>query len=133
MAYTGLRSHLTAAGLQEETSLWDQVNDFGWLRASKSPHWNVLPEAERVATACMTVEGQTDDDDYQDAGAQCAVATSARTSSVASDDGGDSASELQSTASAIVDATDAGGAAAVAAVAAVGATEEEEEDEPDEI
>lgn len=26
-----------------------QVNDFGWLRATPSPHWAVLPEAERAA------------------------------------------------------------------------------------
>ncbi len=33
---------------QEQTDLWSQVDDFKWLRAEQSPHWSVLPEAERV-------------------------------------------------------------------------------------
>ncbi|KAG9197279.1 hypothetical protein G6514_001918 [Epicoccum nigrum] len=31
-----------------EANLWDQVDDFGWLRAEPSPNWGVLPEGERV-------------------------------------------------------------------------------------
>jgi hypothetical protein len=126
MSYTGLRGHLESAGLDKETGLWDQVNDFGWLRASKSPHWNVLPEAERVASASMAVDGQADDDDNDDdAAAAGAVATSPLTSSVAPDDDRVADSESQSTASAIAGAMDAGGAAAV--------EQEQEEEEPDEI
>lgn len=29
-------------------NMWDQVDDFGWLKAEKSPNWGVLPEGERV-------------------------------------------------------------------------------------
>ncbi|KIV99847.1 uncharacterized protein PV09_08516 [Verruconis gallopava] len=29
-------------------NLWDQVDDFNWLKASRSPNWTVLPETERV-------------------------------------------------------------------------------------
>lgn len=29
-------------------NMWDQVDDFKWLKAEASPHWSVLPEEERV-------------------------------------------------------------------------------------
>ena len=29
-------------------NLWDQVDDFGWLKAEKSPNWGILPEEKRV-------------------------------------------------------------------------------------
>ena len=29
-------------------NLWDQVDDFKWLKAEASPHWSVLPEEKRV-------------------------------------------------------------------------------------
>ncbi|KAK4098660.1 hypothetical protein N658DRAFT_499113 [Parathielavia hyrcaniae] len=31
-----------------ETNLFDQVDDFKWLKATASPNWSVLPEAEAV-------------------------------------------------------------------------------------
>jgi hypothetical protein len=27
---------------------WDQVDDFKWLKAEQSPHWNILGEEARV-------------------------------------------------------------------------------------
>lgn len=27
--------------------MWDQVQDFNWLRAEQSPHWRVMEEMER--------------------------------------------------------------------------------------
>lgn len=38
---------LQAAQLSEESGLWQQVDDFGWVKASASPHWRVLPEPDR--------------------------------------------------------------------------------------
>uniref|UniRef100_A0A7S4FA02 C-CAP/cofactor C-like domain-containing protein n=1 Tax=Chrysotila carterae TaxID=13221 RepID=A0A7S4FA02_CHRCT len=38
---------LAAAGLKPEHNMWDQANDFDWLKAQQSPHWCILPEAER--------------------------------------------------------------------------------------
>ena len=32
----------------ERKNMWDQVDDFKWLRAEHSPNWSVLPEVERV-------------------------------------------------------------------------------------
>ncbi|KAF2144451.1 uncharacterized protein K452DRAFT_325039 [Aplosporella prunicola CBS 121167] len=32
----------------EEPNLWDQVDDFKWLRAEPSPHWSALAPASRV-------------------------------------------------------------------------------------
>lgn len=30
------------------SNMWDQVDDFKWLKSEHSPNWEVLPEAERV-------------------------------------------------------------------------------------
>jgi hypothetical protein len=38
-----------SAGLSKADNLWQQVDDFNWLRAQQSPNWQVLPEAERKA------------------------------------------------------------------------------------
>ena len=44
-----------SAGAQDEvpplfTTRWSSVDDFDWLKAQQSPHWAVLPEAERAQT-----------------------------------------------------------------------------------
>jgi hypothetical protein len=31
-----------------EANLFDQVDDFKWLKATASPNWSVLPESEAV-------------------------------------------------------------------------------------
>jgi hypothetical protein len=38
---------LAGAQLLEETGLWQQVDDFGWVKASASPHWRFMPEEDR--------------------------------------------------------------------------------------
>ncbi|KAH6637729.1 tubulin binding cofactor C-domain-containing protein [Boeremia exigua] len=39
---------LVGTGLEHEgENMWDQVDDFGWLKAEKSPNWGVLGEGER--------------------------------------------------------------------------------------
>lgn len=38
---------VTFAPASESAGPWDQVKDFKWLRAEKSPHWDIIPEAER--------------------------------------------------------------------------------------
>lgn len=49
-AYPGAQADLDEQGLgRDEAAMWRQVNDFGWLRATPSPHWAELPEAERLA------------------------------------------------------------------------------------
>jgi hypothetical protein len=37
---------LSAAQLSEDSGLWQQVDDFGWVKASASPHWRVLQPHE---------------------------------------------------------------------------------------
>ncbi|ETN46618.1 uncharacterized protein HMPREF1541_00804 [Cyphellophora europaea CBS 101466] len=42
---------LTAAGqsgLADSANLWDQIDDFKWLKSEPSPNWSVLPVGERV-------------------------------------------------------------------------------------
>ncbi|OLL25359.1 Tubulin-specific chaperone C [Neolecta irregularis DAH-3] len=34
---------------KDSTNLWDQVEDFGWLKKQASPHWSILPEEERLS------------------------------------------------------------------------------------
>lgn len=39
------------------SGLWQQVEDFGWVKATHSPHWCVLPEAERLPLRMASGEG----------------------------------------------------------------------------
>ncbi|KAL4459071.1 hypothetical protein ABPG75_013936 [Micractinium tetrahymenae] len=48
-AYAGGGADLEGAGLAEDGGMWRRVNDFGWLRATPSPHWAELPDAAREA------------------------------------------------------------------------------------
>ena len=48
LPYPAAADHLAAVGLLEENGLWERVDDFGWLRATPSPNWGVLPEGERL-------------------------------------------------------------------------------------
>lgn len=38
-AYAGCDDQLQAAGLHEDSGLWREVQDFGWLKHSQSPNW----------------------------------------------------------------------------------------------
>jgi tubulin-specific chaperone C len=33
---------------KDSKNLWDQVDDFKWLKSEPSPHWSVLPAEEKV-------------------------------------------------------------------------------------
>ena len=37
----------------EEGGGWGDVDDFGWLRASQSPNWRLLPRAEWREAPCL--------------------------------------------------------------------------------
>lgn len=45
--YPGWREDFSAEGLEPDGGKWAEVHDFGWLRATKSPHWDILPENKR--------------------------------------------------------------------------------------
>ena len=47
LKYEGIVQDLEDSGLKEETGNWENVDDFRWLRAVKSPNWCVLPEKDR--------------------------------------------------------------------------------------
>eukprot|EP00240_Pyramimonas_obovata_P003901 CAMPEP_0118942182 /NCGR_PEP_ID=MMETSP1169-20130426/35601_1 /TAXON_ID=36882 /ORGANISM="Pyramimonas obovata, Strain CCMP722" /LENGTH=367 /DNA_ID=CAMNT_0006887155 /DNA_START=61 /DNA_END=1160 /DNA_ORIENTATION=- len=55
MYYTGLQRHRREAGLSDSNDLWQQVHDFGWLRATASPNWSVLPAGKRKSFTAMQV------------------------------------------------------------------------------
>lgn len=38
---------LETAGLRGDANLWDRVDDFNWIKSQQSPHWGVLPAADR--------------------------------------------------------------------------------------
>lgn len=39
------------AGLFDVSNAWEDVKDFKWHRAQKSPNWDVIPMEEREADA----------------------------------------------------------------------------------
>ena len=39
---------MTEAEEEGKKNMWDQVDDFKWLKAEQSPNWAILPEGERV-------------------------------------------------------------------------------------
>ena len=39
------------SGLRADHNEWNHVEDFDWLKATHSPNWAELPEAERKAFA----------------------------------------------------------------------------------
>jgi len=47
--YSGIEKDLQNANLLEETGLWENVDDFKWLRALQSPNWSLLPPHERAS------------------------------------------------------------------------------------
>jgi hypothetical protein len=42
-----LADMLADAQLSQCSGLWQAVQDFGWVKASQSPHWALLPEQQR--------------------------------------------------------------------------------------
>ena len=46
---------LTAAEIPPATAaaVWNDVSDFKWLKATKSPNWAELPEGERAAPVAL--------------------------------------------------------------------------------
>jgi hypothetical protein len=47
LKYAGNEQHLEHCGLNSR-NLWDQVQDFKWLKQEKSPNWEVIEEGQRV-------------------------------------------------------------------------------------
>lgn len=35
--------------ISQSQNQWDQIDDFKWLKAERSPHFNILSEDQRVA------------------------------------------------------------------------------------
>lgn len=52
--------------------MWDQVDDFKWLRAEHSPNWSVIPENEWVEEGVwrqvMEIVGEKSKDEAGEAG-----------------------------------------------------------------
>lgn len=45
--YDGFEKQLQEADIDPNKNLWQEVQDFNWLRQQQSPHWSILPEGER--------------------------------------------------------------------------------------
>jgi len=45
--YPGADADLAAHGLLDSTNEWQNVQDFGWLRATASPNFKILSKEER--------------------------------------------------------------------------------------
>lgn len=50
--YDGLSEQLEGAGLLKDSGDWANVDDFRWLRATRSPNWSILAEADRLTEHC---------------------------------------------------------------------------------
>ncbi len=48
---------VNGASATDTSTLWCQVEDFGWIKSKQSPHWSVLPLHDRVEPQAPT--GQT--------------------------------------------------------------------------
>ncbi|KAG1675415.1 hypothetical protein FOA52_012334 [Chlamydomonas sp. UWO 241] len=48
-----LSALLTRHKLGEETGMWNQVEDFGWIKASHSPNWAEVPVGERIGAVVV--------------------------------------------------------------------------------
>lgn len=44
--FARLEEEMLPEGVRGEQNLWSEVDDFGWLRAGRSPNWRVLGEEE---------------------------------------------------------------------------------------
>ena len=47
--YPGSAAAMEAAGLGTDPGMWNQVDDFGWIKKQQSPNWRVIPEGDREA------------------------------------------------------------------------------------
>eukprot|EP00457_Paulinella_chromatophora_P008861 gb/GEZN01008910.1/.p1 GENE.gb/GEZN01008910.1/~~gb/GEZN01008910.1/.p1 ORF type:complete len:411 (+),score=51.44 gb/GEZN01008910.1/:113-1345(+) len=62
LEYPSVARHLVATNLAGRANMWDQVDDFNWLRATNSPNWGVLPAAntsvsdDAIASASKTTQ-----------------------------------------------------------------------------
>ena len=103
LSFEGLQQQLVEAALERPTraDMWRCVDDFGWLRVQKSPHWSVLPPALRVGAAAPGAP-------------MLPAAATERGLSVAYGETGEEADEREN------DATEAGAGAGVGAAGAAG-------------
>ncbi|KAL4859053.1 Tubulin-folding cofactor C [Chlorella vulgaris] len=60
-AYPGAQQDLEEQGLHTDAeALWRQVDDFGWLRATPSPHWSELPADQHLAAPHTPAASEAD-------------------------------------------------------------------------
>lgn len=52
-AYPGSDEQLRAAGLHEDNGLWQEVQDFGWLKHSQSPNWYAVITLDAAAVVSL--------------------------------------------------------------------------------
>jgi hypothetical protein len=49
MSESLLKSKQLTPAISQSLNQWDQIDDFKWLKAEPSPHFSILPEAQRVS------------------------------------------------------------------------------------
>lgn len=54
--YKGLKQHQIESHLFEIKNLWNDVQDFRWLREDQSPNWSVIPEEEWLALPELQID-----------------------------------------------------------------------------
>lgn len=52
------------AGLADVANAWEDVKDFKWHRAQKSPNWSVIPESDRESNYLSNDRTGADEDGH---------------------------------------------------------------------
>merc|ERR1712228_57210 len=61
--YKELSDHWKSSGIDEQINQWNKVKDFNWFKQQQSPHWSIIPEAERNDVARPVLDDDDSDDE----------------------------------------------------------------------
>eukprot|EP01084_Bolivina_argentea_P071654 130213_1 len=60
--YKELNKHWEQSKVDKDINRWDKVKDFNWFKQQHSPHWTVIPKAERNEIARPVIDDDSDDE-----------------------------------------------------------------------
>eukprot|EP01083_Nonionella_stella_P266696 901829_1 len=60
--YKELNKHWEQSKVDKDINRWDKVKDFNWFKQQHSPHWTVIPKAERNEIATPVIDDDSDDE-----------------------------------------------------------------------
>eukprot|EP01084_Bolivina_argentea_P033907 62697_1 len=60
--YKELTENWNASEVDRNTNQWNKVKDFNWFKQQQSPHWSIIPQAERNQVARPVLDDDDDDE-----------------------------------------------------------------------